>query len=165
MSSLAADDAVLTRRLALGLGAGTAAWLMTGCSGGSIPFIAPADPDDEVRQAVAVSEQELLAAYDAVIAALPALGPRLKPLRAQHAEHLAAMAPTDVASASPAPGGSPSVAPNRPAALRTLRRLESRAVRQRTNAAVQAADSELVEVLARIAASEAAHVAFLGDVR
>lgn len=156
------EATVLGRRTALGLGAGAAAWLLTGCSSAPIPFIA-SDPDDDVRRSVAESERRLLAAYDAVLAALPALAPRLKVLRAQHADHLAAMG--DLPADSPGATPSPTVPPNRPAALRTLRRLESQAARQRTDAAVAASETDLVEVLARIAASEASHVAFLGEVR
>ncbi|MFN8126098.1 MAG: hypothetical protein U0R64_06290 [Candidatus Nanopelagicales bacterium] len=149
----------LHRRTVLGLGVGATAGVLTACSSGSLPFIASVDPDDEVQAGVAAGEQELLAAYDAVISRQPGLATRLRPIRDQHAQHLAAMATTPPLS-SPSASTSPMPA-QQAAALRTLRRLESRAVRQRTDAAVAAGDADLTELLTRIAASESGHVAAL----
>ncbi len=156
-----AGTPTLSRRLLLGGALSGAAVLATGCSPGSIPIISPPDPDDEVRRGVAESEQALIAAYDAALVALPALRARLQVLRDQHQAHLTAVT-QDLDVASPAPSGS--VTPARggqTAALRSLRRLEARATKQRIDACVAADDPELAELLARIAASESGHVVAL----
>ena len=84
-----------SRRAVLALGGGSALALIAGCSVDSLPIVGPPDPDDELRSAVAASEQELIAAYDAAIAAGRESGALLRTLRQQHVEHLAAVtAPT-----------------------------------------------------------------------
>ena len=80
------------------------------------PAPAPVDPDVALRAAAADRERALLQAYDDVLVALPDLGARLLPIRAQHAEHLSVLlGPPASASASPAPASAvPSVAPAAP---------------------------------------------------
>lgn len=149
----------LTRRALLASALGGSALVVAGCSTPTIPLLSTPDPDDEVRATVAASELALIAAYDQVITANPALADRLRPLRDQHRDHLAAVAedlqlPTPGASQSRSPG-------DRGEGLRTLRRLEAAATRQRIDASVAAAEPELASLLARIGASESGHVAFL----
>lgn len=113
--------------------------------------------DDAVRQAVADSEQTLIGRYDATIAAYPALADKLRPLRDQHAEHLAAVG-------SPAADGaqqSDSVAKTSAAAVQALTAAERTAATERTVACGQATSADLIWNLALIATSEAQHVAVL----
>lgn len=107
---------------------------------------APVDPDALLRDAARQRERDLLASYDALMAATPALAPRLAPLRAEHEEHLAQLAPV----ASAAPGSS---------AVTTLAQLVAL---EKQMAAAHAADAlrasrPLAVVLASLAASEASH--------
>jgi hypothetical protein len=107
------------------------------------------DPDVALRAAAVAREQALLAAYDAALAARPALATKLTPLRADHVTHLAALtAPNATSTAAPAPATSP------------LAHLE------RTTAAAHAAAAllasrELAPVLASLAACESSHVGLL----
>lgn len=154
----AAGDARVTRRLLLG---GTAAGLIVGaagCSGSSLPLISAPDPDDEVRLGVARSEQALIAAYDAAIAATPAAAEQLRTFRDQHQAHFTAVSEgLDPAALTPA-----SASPGRSATgLRGLRRMEVAAARQRIEACTAATAGDLAELLARIAASESGHAAAL----
>lgn len=152
---------LVTRRLVLGAAVGGALAGLTGCSSGTISIISPADPDDELRRAVAQSEQLLLASYDTTIAAFPTLATRLRVLRDQHQAHLTAVA-QDLDLAAPAsvsPGTQP--AGGQSAAIRALRRLEAGAARQRIESCTAAEAPELAELLARIGASESGHVAAL----
>ncbi len=157
----APEPRAVPRRLVLGAAAGGAVAALTGCSSGSLPLISPADPDDQLRRAVAQSEQLLLTAYDTTMAAFPELTNRLRLLRDQHQAHLTAVSDgLDLGSPSPA---APGTAPGGGAtgAVRTLRRLEAAAVKQRIQACTAAEAVELAELLARIGASESAHVAAL----
>ncbi len=151
-------QSTLSRRALLGGAAVGATAVLAGCAPSAIPIIGAPDPDDEVRRGVALSEQELLAAYDAAIAAGTGSTELLRSIRDQHAAHLAAVSDgLDIpvlASPSPAPGQRPS--------LRQLRRLEARAVPQRIKACTAAGDADLAELIARIGASESGHVAALG---
>ena len=106
------------------------------------------DPDDALRAAAVERERALLSSYDAVLAALPTLAARLAPLRAEHEQHLAALA-------APSPSPSPSAAP-------TVRTVAQLVALERTTAAAHATDAlsasrELAMVLASLAASEASH--------
>lgn len=155
------SSAVVPRRLVLGGALAGLATGLTACSGTSLPIIGPADPDDQLRRSVAQSEIALIAAYDAAIAAFPTLAQRLGDFRDQHQAHLTAVSLNlDVGTASSpasptrAPGGAAS-------AVRSLRRLEAAAARDRIDACGAAADSDLAELLGRIAASESGHVAAL----
>jgi hypothetical protein len=152
----------MTRRAILASALGGSALLVAGCSSASIPVLSNPDPDDEVRGSVLVDELALIAAYDEVITANPSLAGQLRPLRDQHRDHVAAIG-DDLDM--PTPSSTPSRASvPRSDALRSLRRLESAATRQRIDASVAAAEPELAQLLARIGAAESGHVAYLsGD--
>ncbi len=92
--------------------------------------------------------------YSSGAAAEPGKAATYDFLARQHEEHLAAVFPEDGQPTVPSPGGD---VRNRKA----LRQLEQQAARQRTEAAINAEDTALVELLARIAASEAGHAAYL----
>ena len=113
--------------------------------------------DDVVRQAVADSEQGLLGRYDATIAAYPALAEKLRPLRDQHAEHLAAVGSTTRDGDQQAA----SVAKTSAAAVQALTAAERTAATERTVACGQATSADLIWILALIATSEAQHAAVL----
>ena len=149
----------LTRRSALA-SAGLA--LVTACTRGrrSGPPAAP-DPDTVLTVAAVAREQALLARYDDVLSAAPALAGVLGPLRAEHAAHLVALGATDAAAASPAPTPAPSASPAAVQVLRQdLARLEREAAAGHASGAV-AASRRLAPVLASLAASEASHLAVL----
>lgn len=152
--------AALTRRALLGgsaiLGVSlVAAACTTSPSPEPTPTQSPEpDADAGVRTEVVAGEAALLALYDAVIAAHPALAADLTALREEHAAHAEAMgvaAPT-----SPAP-----VVGTRAEALAALTDAEQQAIAARTAACEAATDSDLARVTALIAASEAGHVEYL----
>lgn len=147
----------LSRRTVLRGAMGGSLLLVTGCSTDILPVIGGSDPDDELRLVTAASEQQLIATYDAAIAAKPGLARPLRAIKAEHEQHLAALlqdlddTPVPLPSAQIAEAGS----------LRTLRRLERGAAKQRAAACVAAEAREWVQIMALIGASEAAHVAAL----
>ncbi|MFD9815988.1 hypothetical protein [Streptomyces sp. NPDC059080] len=99
----------LTRRTTLLAGAALgAAPLLTGCSDGSGPPRARQTAAAErLRAAAAGDSTRLLARYDATLAAHPALGPRLGPLRAEVARHAEAFGARPAGgSGAPSPSGS-----------------------------------------------------------
>lgn len=147
----------LSRRAALaGIGA-LGAVTLTGCGVDGLPFVGT-DPDDEVRRGVARSEADLIASYDAAIAAEPTLSTGLQPIRDAHRAHLDALIAEqdDLRSVTGNAIGQPTVA--------ALRRLERAAARQRADACVSAGHDTLVVLLARIGAAEAGHTAVLKQV-
>lgn len=151
-----------SRRTVLALGGGGALALIAGCSVDSLPIVGPPDPDDELRSAVAASEQELIAAYDAAIAAGRDGGALLRTLRQQHVEHLAAVTgDPSLSTATEQPLTSAAATPTTPPTSAALRRLEAAATRQRIKAVSAAGHADLAELFARIAASESGHVAAL----
>jgi len=153
------------------------------------PSPAPTDPDAATRAAVAESEADLVRAYRAAIAAVPALATVLSPWLAHHEEHLdrvspGATVPADPvassgseAGAGPEAGASPgartsagaeaeateSAAPGQDpgAVLAALFEAERTARRQRVSACDGAVDPGLARDLCLIAASEAQHAAAL----
>ena len=137
--------------------------LFTACSSGAAPTESTAAPSPAtVSSAVAAQERELVALYDAVIAAHPELASALQVIADQHREHAVALEDggdeAATASVSPAPAEAQ-------AALATLIAAERRAMRQRVDACVEADAPGLARTLAYIAASEGSHVAALRDVR
>lgn len=121
---------------------------------------AASSPDEGLRVTAAGDEADLLAAYDATLARHPGLRTSLSPLRAEHAEHWAALAP---AGAPPLATASPTATPppeKSADAVRALIDLERRAVRARGDGCLVATLS-LAPLLGSIAASEAAHAAVL----
>lgn len=131
------------------------------------PAPAPASPgpspDDGLRAVAQGDEAELLARYDATLARHPTLRAVLSPLRAEHAEHLAALAASGVAptaNSSPTPTRPPSKAADEVSALLDLERQAAR----RQSEGCLLATVALAPLLGSIAASEAAHAAVLADV-
>ncbi len=147
----------LTRRAALALLAGAT---VAACSSGgnSDEATATSDPDAGIREQVAGQEWSLVALYDAVIAAQPALAGELAALRQQHVDHANALGS---ASAPPASASPPTVSSSPEAARATLLDAEAAAVRERTQACQAAVGTEPARLLALIAASEAGHAAYL----
>jgi len=144
---------------------------LAGCTGrrGLGPSIAPSPtppPPPDPLLAELADERRLLAAYDATGAAHPTLAARTAPLRADHAEHEAALAQAVDAAGStpPAPTGSPvppiQVPGPSTAVLATLRAAERAAAAARTAAALTA-PGDRAGLLASIAASEATHEVML----
>ena len=125
------------------------------------PRPAPVDPDDALRSAAAERERALLHEYDAVLAARPALAPRLLPVRRHHAEHLEALLGPP-ATGSPSPSSTAAVPPAVPppaddaAALARLVAAE-RAAGDAHAADCLAASRALAPVLASLSASELSH--------
>jgi hypothetical protein len=136
------------------------------------PASRPGTPSrtEQVVARVAAAETALLSAYDAAIAAFPALAPALSPLRTDHARHLAAVrpdAPTASASAAstPAtsvpPGSTPASPTPTPAdAVRRLASLEAAAAGDRL-ADLSATPANLARLVASIGGCEAAHASLL----
>ena len=116
------------------------------------------EPDATVRADVAQQEADLIALYDATLAAHPDLTEALTPIRAEHAAHAEAMGVTTTAT-PPA-----SVASVRGEALANLIEAEQQAVALRTAACEACAEADLARTTALIAASEAGHAEFLRGV-
>src|SRR5215467_7570713 len=164
-----------TRRRVLAAGAVTLSLAAAGCRGlaalGTPPRAAPGVA--VAGDAIAV-EARLIAHYRAVLAAVPALAGTLRPLLAQHHEHLARLRArliippgsraSDLASPGASPSGSPSplAVPGTPAAaLGYLREAENAAASAQL-AHLAAAPPPLAQLLASISASEATHAMTLG---
>ena len=118
----------------------------------------PVDPDVALRAAAVDRERQLLARYDALLLQQPDLTARLSPLRAEHAEHLAALGQQEQP-----PTGSPAAAPTvlpspvaGPGGLPGLVQAE-RAAGAAHGVATSSASAPLAAVLAQLAASEASH--------
>jgi hypothetical protein len=119
-----------------------------------------------VRQQAARDSAALLARYDAVAAAHPALAARLRPLRAEVALHVAAFggraAPVPTATATPAPTVTATPPPtSASAALASLAAAEQHLADRRATALLDV-PGELARLLASVAAAGAGHVALLG---
>ncbi len=143
--------------LAACLAAPLAALVLESCSRAS-----QADPAGlaaaALRRRAARDSADLLAKYDTVIAAQPSLGERLRPLRDQVAEHLAAFGGT---TPRPSASGSPrGASTGADAALAALADAERRVADART-AALPGAPSEVARLLASAAAAGACHVLLL----
>jgi hypothetical protein len=137
---------------------------LAGCTADPPP--PPPDPDDVLRGEAAARERALLEEYDAVLLVLPALAPRLVPLRAEHAAHLAALtgaSPSPFATVGrPSPASSAVPPPQVPppdtaaAALEALVAAERAAASAHGKAALDASP-ELAGLLASLSASELSH--------
>ncbi len=112
------------------------------------------DADAQVRADVAAQESAIIALYDAVIAAHPALASDLSAIRDEHAAHAEAMGVTG-------PSAAPPVVGTQAEALAALSDAEKQAIAQRTAACEAASGADLARVTALIAASEAGHVEYL----
>lgn len=151
---------------------GAALLPLAACTSEPAPAPPPPDPDDLLRAAAAERERALLAEYGRLLTAVPELAVRLRPLRAQHADHLLALtgppptgSPTPTSAAtSPLPATSPPPLPPEvppaPTAADALARLvvaELAAAGAHTADALAAADRDLAGLLASLAASESSH--------
>jgi hypothetical protein len=162
-----------TRRRVLAATAAALPLVMAGCKGlgalGTPPK--PAADVAVTRDAIAV-ESTLIARYGAVLAAVPGLAGELRPLLAQHHDHLARLRarliiPRGAAQPSASPSGKPSPrpapVPGTPAgALADLRDAENAAA-SALLAHLAAAPPSLAQLLASISASEATHALILGE--
>ncbi len=149
--------------------AGAALLPLAACTSEPAPAPPPPDPDDLLRAAAAERERVLLAEYDRLLAAVPELAVRLRPLRAQHAEHLLALTgPPPTGSPSPTPTTSPAASPpplppevppaqTAAEALASLVVAEQAAAGAHTADALAAGDRDLAGLLASLAASESSH--------
>ena len=171
-SSLTQHRTITRRQGLLAVAVLGGAGLVAACTSSSEPDVpsptpSPTGPVDES----AAGERSLLTQYDQVIAALPELAAALAPLRAQHADHLAALTgepATPTATTSPSVTASANASSTGPvtakSAVRTLIAAERAAARQRIEACVGATEPGLARTLAFIAASEASHIPALKDV-
>lgn len=147
----------LTRRhLLLAALTGAALVPMAACSDEPEPISLAADP---VRVEALGAELDLIAVYEASIAAQPELAPTLTVILEQHREHAQALAVPDAQASPPAPRGAAAAVD-----LNGLRDLERQAAGLRAGACVRAGNPELARLLALIGASEAQHVAVLAGV-
>ncbi|WP_434597244.1 hypothetical protein [Streptomyces sp. A5-4] len=172
-----------TRRRALGVTGAAAAGLLTsacaedsgprgreGSAPGARSAAESAAAEKVLRRNAARTRRELLAHYDAVIAAHPAASDRLKPLRGAVAEQADALrGPAAPAPSSPSPSRSkatpapaPAVAPERRTALKELAAAERRCA-DTHGAALVGAPPELARLLASVAAAGAAHAYLLTE--
>jgi len=161
-----------TRRRVLVAAAVALPLVAGGCKGiGALGTPPKPAPDVAVaRDAIAV-ESYLIARYGAVLAAVPGLAGELRPLLAQHHDHLARLRarliipragaqPTASPSRTPSPGAA--AVPGTPAgALAYLRDAENAAATALL-AHLDAVTPSLAQLLASISASEATHALMLG---
>lgn len=141
--------------------------LTAGCKGfGALGTPPRQPPGVDLLTGVIAAEKVMIARYQAVLAASPALAPALGPLLAEHRAHLThltarlvpgAARPTPSAPASPAP---PRVPAGAAAATAYLRGAEQAAAADLLRRLATAPPS-LAQLLASIAASEATHAAAL----
>ena len=161
-----------TRRRVLAATAAALPLVIAGCKGlgalGTPPK--PAADVAVTRDAITV-ESNLIARYGAVLAAVPSLAGELRPLLAQHHDHLARLRarliiPRGAAQPSASPSGTtsprPAPVPGTPAgAVADLRDAENAAAAALL-AHLDAAPPSLAQLLASISASEATHALILG---
>lgn len=149
---------------ALGLG-GLA--LLGGCSAEPSSLVSPSikitEPLDEaLRETALASELELIAAYEAVIAAHPQLAPNLSRILDQHRIHTEACTKGEAVPQNSIPWVSP---PTASAAVAELIELEKSAAKQRAGVCEVGVEPEFVTTMALISGSEAQHARELVDLR
>ena len=105
------------------------------------------DPDDALRAAALEREQQLLAAYESVLGRHPGLAPRLRPLAADKAVHVAAL-------------GRSAAVTSTATTVAQLRALERSAATSHGQAALSASRS-LAPLLASLSASSSCAAAVL----
>ena len=156
----------LTRRTAVG-SALVVPLVLTGCDidpprrdGGASPDAAPPHEDSAVVAAVVTELVRARSVLESATLTVPALGSRLAPVGAAHAEHLAvlvqAVPEADVPTPSPPPIGT-----QQARALTAVGRSERRLLREVQRGCLAAASGDLARVLASIAASTAQHASAL----
>ena len=138
-----ADPVQPSRRTVLVAGALS---LTTACRHGR-PSVPAADPDVALHAAALEREQQLLAAYQSVMAKHPALTQQLRLLAADKAVHVAAL-------------GTPGTAPSEVSTVAELRGMERSAATAHGRAAVTASRA-LAPLLASLSASSSCAVAAL----
>jgi hypothetical protein len=143
--------------------------LVTGCSKGFGALATPPAPapDVGVLTSAIAGERHLIAAYQAVLAALPALSGTLAPLLAEHRSHVqhltarlvpGAITPAPSQAASQRPPRVPADAGSATAYLAAAEKAAATALLAR----IGVASPSLAQLLASIAASEDTHAAALG---
>lgn len=151
------------RAIVAGLALSPFALVACGGSGGqastsgatsSAPTDSPA-PDEAVRSTCASAEANLIALYDATLAAYPDVAD-LSTIRDEHAAHLEAF------ELSVNPSSAPTVATSQAQALKDLQKAEQSAAEARTADCVAVGDAALARLIALVAASEAAHAIVWG---
>ncbi len=128
--------------------------------GGSAPVTAPPPEDADVVAGIVSELARARSVLEAASLSVPALGSRLAPVGAAHAEHLAVLAEAvpDADLPTPAP---PRIPTHEARALTAVGRSERRLLREVQRGCVAAASGDLARVLASIAASTAQHGAAL----
>ncbi|MER5888781.1 hypothetical protein ABT160_33570 [Streptomyces sp. NPDC001941] len=152
---------------------GAAAGLAAGCAApAGRPGARPREeepPELRVRRGASATGRELLARYDAVLAAHPSLAARVGPLRDAAAAHVSALSPAGPGTspspsapptAAKAPSPAPPVAAEPGAALAELAAHARRSADAQTRALVEA-PGELARLLASVAAANAAQAYLL----
>lgn len=178
MAQEATRRSVLTATVLATTGLATSGLTLTGCKGiGALGTPPKPLPDVAVATRAIAGERALIARYTATIAALPSLARQLRPILAQHTEHLArlrsrlsdphgAAQPTSAAAtgASTASASTDSGAPTVPgtpaAALAALRTAENAASAALAGGLGPVSPS-FAQLLASISASEATHALVL----
>jgi len=164
-----------TRRTVLAATAAALPLLAGGCKG-IAALGTPPKPlaDVAVARAAMAGETVLIARYEAVLAAVPGLAGSLRPMLAQHTDHLARLRARlidpragDRAAQGPSAAPSPGAAgvPSSPAAALTYLRDAERAAAQSLLGRLHVASPSFAQLLASIAASEATHALLLGSPR
>jgi hypothetical protein len=138
-----------------------------GCKGvGGLGTLPKAAPDVAVLHDAIATEQALIARYHSALAGSPGLAGTLRPLLAQHREHLARLrsmliAPvTPRATPQPTASGRAGAVPPRAATLAALEAAETDAASSLVRR-LALAPPALAQLLASIAASEASHALLL----
>ncbi|HEU0213117.1 MAG TPA: hypothetical protein VFR13_03460 [Jiangellaceae bacterium] len=164
---------------------GAAAVSLTACTGNVSPPAddpPPPEPDAVLRGRVVGAERALLALYAATAARHPSLSERLLPFAVRHGRHLAVVetsgptappepsisAPTASpgrtdGSPTPEPVQTPDVVADLTTAVAVLRAAERAAADDRIADCLDSEDGVLAELLAAVAACEAAHEVLLGQ--
>ncbi|MFD7882310.1 hypothetical protein ACWEVM_05480 [Streptomyces bauhiniae] len=151
------------RRTLLASLAGAGA-LLTGCSAGSSPAERAASAATRARARAARDSADLLARYDAVLDAHPALADRLSPLRAAVAAHRDAFGGTPAKGSKAQKSSSPvpTASADREEALTSLASAE-RTVADRRAAALLEVPGELARLMASVSAAGSAHAYLLTE--
>ncbi|MBM9503977.1 hypothetical protein [Actinacidiphila acididurans] len=146
-----------SRRRLLAVAAAGTVGTTAGCApdSGSGHRAAPRPPGTAERTQALRDSAALLASYDAVIAAHPALAASLRPLRAEVARHVQAFGGTPAA-----PGHASTPAARSVPTLTSLVAME-RTLADRRAATVLEVPGDLARLLASVAAAGAAHVVLL----
>jgi hypothetical protein len=167
-----AQDA--TRRRVLAAATAALPLVIAGCKGvGALGTPPKPAADVAVVKDAILMETRTIARYDAVLAAMPDLAAELRPLLAQHHEHLARLrarliTPRAGPAASPSARPSASTAgpvPGTPAAALGYLRDTEDAAAAALLAHFGVATASLAQLLASISASEATHALILGPGR